>query len=52
MLADGNVKVYIEKTDEKDCFHHATCYLPDYDWVDISGFTTMEIEKYKEIMER
>ena len=51
MLADGRVKVYIEKPDEKDCFHHATCYLPDHDWVDISGFTTIEIEKYKEIIE-
>ena len=51
MLVDGRVKVYIEKPDEKDCFHHATCYLPDYDWVDISGFTTIEIEKYKEIIE-
>ena len=27
-LEDGSVKVYIEKPDEKDCFHHATCYLP------------------------
>ena len=51
MLADGRVKVYIEKPDEKDCFHHATCYLPDYDWVDISGFTTIEIENYIELIE-
>lgn len=28
MYADGSVKVYIEKADEKDGFHHATCYLP------------------------
>ena len=27
-LDDGRVKVYIEKPDEKDCFHHMTCYLP------------------------
>ena len=51
MLTDGKVKVYIEKPDEKDCFHHATCYLPDYEWVDISGFTSTEIERYKEIIE-
>ena len=25
MLKNGKVKVYIEKPDEKDCFHHATC---------------------------
>ena len=36
-LPDGRVKVYIEKPDEKDCFHHATCYLPDYEWQDIFG---------------
>ena len=29
MLDDGRVKVYIEKPDRQDCFHHATCYLPD-----------------------
>ena len=51
MLTDGKVKVYIEKPDEKDCFHHATCYLPDYEWVDISGFTSTEIERYNEIIE-
>ena len=51
MLTDGKVKVYIEKPDEKDCFHHATCYLPDYEWLDISGFTSTEIERYKEIIE-
>ncbi len=27
MRSDGTVKVYIEKPDAKDCFHHATCYL-------------------------
>ena len=37
MFEDGRVKVYIEKLDEKDCFHHATCYLPKYEWEDIFG---------------
>ncbi len=32
MLEDKTVKVYIEKPDEKDGFHHATCYLPKYEW--------------------
>ncbi len=37
-LLDGNmVKVYFERPDERDCFHHATCYLPDYHWEDILG---------------
>ena len=32
MQPDHRVKVYIEKPDEKDCFHSAVCYLPDYTW--------------------
>ncbi len=27
LLSDGTVKVYLEKPDEEDCFHYATCYL-------------------------
>lgn len=30
MLPDGRVKVYIETPDEKVCFRHATCWLPNY----------------------
>lgn len=51
MLLDGRVKVYIEKPDEKDCFHNATCFLPGYQWENISGFTDKEISKYQEIIE-
>lgn len=41
MQPDHRVKVYIEKPDEKDCFHSAVCYLPDYTWEDVSGFTLL-----------
>ncbi|MCD7905859.1 MAG: hypothetical protein LUG24_09990 [Clostridiales bacterium] len=51
LLEGGRVKVYIEKPDEKDCFHNAVCYLPDYEWSDINGFTASEISKYQEIIE-
>jgi hypothetical protein len=51
MLEDGRVKVYIEKPDEKDCFHHATCYLPKYEWEDVFGFNNEDIDKYREIIE-
>ena len=51
MNEDGTVKVYIEKPDEKDCFHHATCYLPEYRWEDIYGFTDEDIARFKEIIE-
>ncbi len=51
MQQDGTVKVYIEKPDEKDCFHYATCYLPEYRWDDIYGFNNSEIERYQEVVE-
>lgn len=50
MLLDGTVKVYIEKPDAKDCFHHATCYLPHYAWKDIFGFNQADIAQYQEII--
>mgnify|MGYP007081751296 FL=1 len=50
MLPDHRVKVYLEKPDAKDCFHSAVCYLPGYDWQDISGFTPAEIDRYQKFL--
>ena len=50
MLPNGEVKVYIEKPDEKDCFHHMICYLPDYEVDDVYGFSKEEVEKYIDIV--
>ena len=50
MMDDGRVKVYIETPDEKLCFKHATCYLPDYEWNEIFGYTDDEIKKLHEIV--
>ncbi len=50
MKPDGRVKVYIETPDEKYCFRHATCYLPDYSWEDIYQFSPEEIERFAEII--
>ena len=50
MRPDGTVKVYIEKPDEKDCFHHAACTLPGYTWSDVYGFSREEIERYLEFV--
>jgi len=50
MKPDGRVKVYIETPDEKYCFRHATCYLPDYTWEDIYQYTPEEIEHFLEII--
>ena len=50
-LENGNVKVYIEKPDKKDGFHHATCFLPEYRWTDIFGFSDTDIQEYQQIIE-
>lgn len=49
-LENGEVKVYVETPDEKDCFHHMTCYLPQYRMEDVCGYTDEEIEYYMDII--
>lgn len=49
MLPDSRVKVYIETPDEKDGFHNATCYLPDYEWEN-NGYTEQEMEYFKTLV--
>ena len=44
---DGRVKVYIETPDEKDGFHHAVCWLPEYKWQDIEGYSEAEMETFR-----
>lgn len=51
MNIDGRVKVYVEKPDEKDCFHHASCWIPGYNWEDVYGFSSEEIKAYQSILE-
>lgn len=51
MLPNGEVKVYVEKPDAKDGFHHASCFLPPYRWENIEGFTAEEIDRYQEVIE-
>ena len=50
MKPDGQVKVYVEKPDEEDCFHHATCWLPTYRWEGIEGFSPEELARYDEVI--
>ena len=47
---DGRVKVYIETPDEKDGFHNATCWLPEYRWENIRGYTETEMDYFKQLM--
>lgn len=51
MRPDGTVKVYVEKPDEKDCFHHATWYLPSYQTEDVFGFAQPELDRYLDVIQ-
>ncbi|MEE8722004.1 MAG: hypothetical protein SOI38_03285 [Eggerthellaceae bacterium] len=46
----GRVKVYIERPDAKDGFHHATCWLPDYTWEDNVGFSEEDLSYFKNLV--
>lgn len=46
MLANGEVKVYVETPDEKEGFHSMVCYLPGYRVEDVRGYSEEEIEKH------
>lgn len=50
MHSDGRVKVYMERPDPADCFHHASCWLPGYDWEDVKGFTLDEQKRLQEVV--
>ena len=52
MIRDGReqVKVFIEKP-VMNGFHSAVCWLPDYKWEEIQGFTSEEIEEYQRFIE-
>jgi hypothetical protein len=51
VLPDHRVKVYMEKPDATDGFHHAVCYLPDYQWEDTDGFSRAELSRCQEVIE-
>lgn len=44
------VKVYFEKP-VFGGFHSAECYLPSYQWKNIDGFTSEEIEYFHEFLQ-
>ncbi len=51
LLKDGSVKVYIETPDEKDGFHNAFCYLPEYRWEKVNGYSSAEIAGFTKILQ-
>ena len=44
--SEGIVKVYIEKPDEQDGFHHMTVYLPHFEVKEEYGFSEEEFVRY------
>ena len=42
--------MYVEKADEKDGFHHMTCYLPSYEITELFGFSDNEKERYMDVI--
>lgn len=50
MKPDGRVKVYIETPDPKDFFHNAVCWLPDYTWENIFGYSENKIAEYEQLL--
>ena len=51
MKPDGKVKVYIETPDNFGGFHSATCWLPEYKWENIDGFSPEDIQYFQELLE-
>ena len=52
MKEDGRVKVYIETPDEEGGFRSATCWLPQYQWENVQGYTEAEIRKLEELLRK
>ena len=50
LLEGERVKVYVEKPDAKDCFHHMTCYLPEYELEEVYGFSRNEVDRYMDVI--
>ncbi len=51
MKEDGRVKVYLERPDAKAGFHHASCWLPDYVWEDVVGFSAEDMAHFQEVIQ-
>jgi len=50
MKPDGRVKFYIETPDDRYCFRHATCWLPEYRWENVSGYSETEMDFFRELI--
>ena len=50
MKSDGSVKVYIETPDDNGGFHSAVCWLPQYKWEDVKGYSEADMTNLQELI--
>ena len=50
MKPDGRVKVHIETPKDEGGFCDATCWLPDFHWEDINGYTAEEMRRWDKLI--
>ena len=50
MFSDGKVRVYIETPDDSGGFHNAVCWLPEYRWESINGYSDAEMAYFKQLI--
>lgn len=50
MQPDGKVKVYIETPDDTGGFRNAVCWLPEYRWEDINGYSETEMLYFRQLI--
>ena len=50
-FCNDNAPLLQMETDEKDGFHSAICWLPDYKWEKIQGYSEEEIKYFQRLVE-
>ena len=50
MRDDGSVKVYIETPDQIGGFHSAVCWLPQYRWEEVNGYSDSEMRFFNDLI--
>lgn len=50
MKDDGSVKVYIETPDQIGGFHSAVCWLPQYRWEEVNGYSDSEMRFFNDLI--
>ena len=52
MKEDGSVKVYIETPDNQGGFRSAVCWLPQYRWENVKGYSDTEMAFFRELIRK